>query len=156
MKTNQLPLFDETRSIRIDELVFQLQNMVSNYKYTALLTEQNLGKDSPMFIYMKSAAKVLAELLPTLSWESNKYRHYTKGMWEKLGTYDPYYCPVQPRSISRLHEIARDYDRSSTSLLLRFKGILDSLSETTIVIERFNAYKLKIDQSFKAQYHYEF
>ncbi len=154
---NQLSLFDETISIKIDNLVFELQNMVSNYKYTALLTEQALGKDNKMFIGLKSAARVLAELLPIFSPLGNKYRHYTKSMWEKLGAYDPYYCPVDARSISRLHQIAKDYDRSSRSLLLRFKSILNTrVSETTPILTEFDTIKSQIDMAFKQKYHYEF
>jgi len=157
MKSNQLPLFDESYSIKVDQFIFEIQNMVSNYKYTTLLVDQSLGKDNKMFINLKACAKTLAELLPIFSPLSNKYRHYTKQMWEKLGTYDPYYCPAEPRSISRLHDIARDYDRASKSLLLRFKTILESrVTETEPVIGYFVGYKLAVDLNFKKQYHYEF
>jgi hypothetical protein len=152
-KYKQLDLFESSDPTKVDACVFELQNLMFSYKWVALLTEISIGKDNKAFIRLKAAAECLSKLCSILSPLSGKYRSTTSEAWKRMGTYDPYYAALEPRSPWDLHRVASDYKSRSKAILLRFKPILALGKQPAAqLLEEFNTLNEKIVFYFKKEY----
>lgn len=153
IKYKQLDLFEASSPAKVDSCVYEFQSLMFSYKWVALLTEISIGKDNKAFICLKATAETIAKLLALLSPHSGKYRSTNKEAWKRMGTYDPYYAALEPRSPYDLHRIASDYKSRCNSLILRFKPIL-AIGKTPVeeLCHEIQALNDKIVYYFKQEY----
>src|SRR5215216_1778489 len=124
-KIRQLALFKDLTA-EIDHFVHEFENKLGDYKYVALQLESQFGRNSKPVEYALEIARTFSDLAAILAREGTKYRTRTGDYWEARKVYDPFFKPVEPRSISSLVNLCLDYQSRSNSLLLRFKAILGS------------------------------
>jgi len=129
MSSKQLILFKGVDVKKLDSSLSELYDAIYATKTFALCIETTYGK-SPAFKLALSITEDLADLCSELSDLSLKYMAHTQAMWDKTSKYDPYYSALEPRSPSRLVEIASDYKSRSKVMLLRLRACLERGSIT--------------------------
>jgi len=145
----QLQLFTEKKTPELDNLVFDLNSYVGSYKHFAYLIEGSIGKNH-CFNLVLEGAKVLDQIVEALKPLSIKYQNRPTKEWKIKSEYDPYYSPLEPRSIFNLSDIGLDYKSRSNGLLLRNKAILALSSAKAVrLCEEFVENNERIIQEFK-------
>lgn len=152
MRNNgQLQLFIEKKTPDLDNLLFELNCYVGSYKHLAYLIEGSIGRGHH-FNWVLEGARILDQLVEALKPLSIKYQGRPNAGWKIKSVYEPYYSPLEPRSIFNLSDIALDYKSRSNGLLLRNKAILSLTSAKILrLCEEFVENNERIIREFKKE-----
>jgi len=152
MSFKQLELFKKLDLTKVDRLVTELESLIYDYKYQALLIEISAGKDKA-FMWTLEAVRVLGDLAQLIAKDSPKYKSLSKDAWKRKTTYEPYYAALEPRSSIDLVQVCRNSKSRSKAILLRFKPILENFGTPAeqLLIE-FDNTNQKILNVYKQEY----
>ena len=124
MSSKQLILFKGIDVKRLDSVLTELYNLIYATKTLALIIETTHWKNKAFDTALLNVA-LIAELCSDLSDLSFKYMAHTEDMSRKSSSYNPYYSALEPRSPSRVVEIAFEYKSQSKAILLRLRACLE-------------------------------